>query len=222
MYSQQTFQNPSFIKRFSHNKRFYISLKLIAPKDNDHILDYGTGDGHILHLLRQLNSKSTLYGFEPIKQVHLDEKNIKIYNNINSINSTFNKICCFEVMEHLTYENQKKELHNIKSLLNDHGRVILSIPIENGLSSLFKNIIRLILRQEHSNTSLATILKSLFSITIDRGNNDYIESHIGFYYKDLENLFEEADFTIERKLFSPFNFLNSFLNSQIFYILKVK
>jgi len=221
MYTEQTVKNPSFIKRFSHNRRFGLSLNLINPKDNDNILDYGTGDGYILTQLHKINSNCKLSGFEPIQKVNID-KNIKIYDNVDNIHSTFNKICCFEVMEHLTYENQKKELNNMKSLLDEDGILIISIPIENGLSSFFKNIIRILLKQKHPNTSFSTIFRSLFSISINRGNNDYILSHIGFYFKDLENVFNEVNLKIEKKRFSPFVFTKSILNSQIFYILKTK
>jgi len=221
IYSEQTFKNPSFIKRFSHNRRFGLSVKLISPKNNDNILDYGTGDGHILTQLHKINNNCRLSGFEPIQKINID-KNIKIYDNVDDIHSNFNKICCFEVMEHLTYENQKKELNNMKSLLDKDGILIISVPIENGLSSFFKNIIRILLKQKHPNTSFSTLFKSLFSIPINRGKKDYIFSHIGFYFKDLENVFNEVDLKIEKKIFSPFLFSKSILNSQIFYILKPK
>ena len=161
MYSTQTFKNPSLIKRFSHNKRFYLSLNLIKPRDNDSILDYGTGDGHILNQLRKENSICDLSGFEPIQKVEINEKSIKMYDNIKNIDTTFNKITCFEVMEHLTYENQKKELRNIMSLLDSNGIIILSVPIENGFSSLIKNTMRILLKQKHPNTSVTTMFKSL-------------------------------------------------------------
>lgn len=224
MYSNETINNSSFIKRASHNKRFKNSIKLISPKNDDNILDYGTGDGYILNLIYNENINCKLTGYEPFENIELLEnykkhQTIKIINDVKNINEKFNKITCFEVFEHLTEKNQEKELLQIKKLLDENGRIIMSVPLEKGLSSLLKNIIRILLKQKHENTNFSTILKSLFGIKINRGSNEYISNHIGFYYNDLEKIFKKVNLKIEKKLFSPINLFGSVLNSQVFYIL---
>ncbi len=104
--------------------------------------------------------------------------------------------------------------------MEDNGTIIISVPIEKGLSSLLKKIIRILLNQQHPNTSFKTIIKSFLSINFDRGNESYLHSHMGFYYNDLENIFDKVELSIHRKLFSPIKFLGPLINSQIFYILK--
>ncbi len=227
MYSNETFRNPLIIKRFSHNLRFRLSLHLISPKDSDRILDYGTGDGHILRELYNINKKCRLVGYEPLENRELkenftDNKDIQITNNPDTIDTLFNKITCFEVLEHLTPENQKKELLHIKKLLDKNGVIIVSVPIEKGVSSLLKNIIRIASGQKHEKTDFKNVIKSLFSIKIDRGAESYIKSHIGFYYTDLEDLFDEAGLTVKKKIFSPVKFFGPIINSQVFYVIENK
>lgn len=182
MYSNQTINNSSFIKRFSHNKRFQNSLKLLSPKNDDKILDYGTGDGYILNQIYNKNRYCEIIGYEPFENKELlinykDHETIKIINNIININTKFNKISCFEVLEHLTEENQEIELQQMLELLEENGKIIVSVPLEKGLSSLLKNIIRILLKQQHSNTNFSTITKSFFGIKFDRGSNQYIKSY---------------------------------------------
>jgi len=225
MYSNQTFQNPLFIKRFSHINRFKLSVSLISPTNEDKILDFGTGDGHILSEIYNKNQNCKIVGYEPLENEELhnnftNNKSIEITNKLEKLNTKFNKITCFEVLEHLTYENQEKELLNIIDLLEDNGTIIISVPIEKGLSSLLKNIIRILSNQKHPNTNFKTIIKSFLCINFDRGNESYIHSHMGFYYNDLENIFDKVGLDIHRKLFSPIKILGSLVNSQIFYILK--
>ena len=79
MYSNQTINNSSFIKRFSHNKRFQNSIKLLSPKSDDKILDYGTGDGYILNQIYNKNIYCEIIGYEPFenKELLINYKNHK-------------------------------------------------------------------------------------------------------------------------------------------------
>jgi len=225
VYSNQTINNSSFIKRFSHNKRFQNTIKLLSPKNDDKILDYGTGDGYILNQLYNKNIYCEIIGYEPFENKELlinykNHKTIKIINSVKDISTKFNKISCFEVLEHLTEKNQEIELQQMSKLLEENGKIIISVPLEKGISSLLKNIIRILLKQQHSNTNYSTIIKSLFGIKFDRGSNKYISNHIGFYYNDLEMIFKKVNLKIEKRLFSPINLFSSILNSQVFYILE--
>ena len=224
MHSNHTVNNNSLIKRFSHDKRFRNSIKLLSPQDDDNILDYGTGDGYILNQIYNKNRYCKITGYEPFENKELiqnyrEHETIKIINNIKEINEEFNKISCFEVLEHLTESNQEIELVQMSKLLKKNGIIIVSVPLEKGLSSLFKNTIRISLKQQHSNTNFSTIIKSLFGIKFNRGSNSYISNHIGFYYNDLEIIFKKANLKIEKRIFSPISLFGSILNSQVFYIL---
>lgn len=230
MYADLTIKNSSTIKRFSHFRRFKLALELLDVNSNDKILDFGTGDGFMLiQMLAQNPHPKLIVGYEPLESQYkqlqetikeISTERVVIAGDLNNIDHLFfDKICCLEVLEHLTAENQFNVLCNIRNILNDNGFVIVSVPLEIGLSGLMKNIARLLLRQRHPNSSVVNILKSFFCLRIDRGNQPYISTHIGFDYRNLEKLFFSSGFTVIKKLYSPLSACGAFCNSQVFYIL---
>jgi hypothetical protein len=64
-YSNLTTQHPSALKRFSHTQRFQRALALLDVHDGESVLDYGTGDGYFLQLLRCQYPHCDLWGYEP-------------------------------------------------------------------------------------------------------------------------------------------------------------
>ena len=61
IYSNLTIKNRSFFKRFSHNKRFQKALELVSLNDESSVLDFGTGDGYFLSLLREKNQSKNIW-----------------------------------------------------------------------------------------------------------------------------------------------------------------
>lgn len=227
-YVNLTTENPSRLKRFSHQKRFDIALKLLVIEGNDDILDFGTGDGFMLNKLLSKNPRS-IVGYEPIEHQYkqlkefIDNKNVEITNELDNIEAKrFDKVCCLEVLEHMTENNQRLILAQIKRILKNGGRLVISVPIEIGLSGLLKNIARYYLRQAHPNATVLNIIKSFFRMKVDRGQKAYISSHVGFDYHDLENIITSSGYEIKRKCFSPLTAMRGFLNSQVFYVLELK
>ncbi len=230
MYADLTTQNKSLLKRFSHGSRFKIAVNLLNPTSEDRILDYGTGDGFMLSKIRSENNHCQIVGYEPIPCMFEElkgkinsfskEKSVEIVNDTIGLSKTFNKICCLEVLEHLTEENQKKEIEQMIQLLTDAGKLIISVPIEVGFSSLLKNIARIFLRQSQSNTTFRNIGYSLFGVHFNRGESSYISSHIGFYYHDLERLLLSSELKMINKIFSPIPTLKGLINSQVFFVLE--
>lgn len=127
-YAELTIENPSFLKRFSHAKRFDIALELLEVGCNDEILDYGTGNGFMLKKLLSANPQS-IVGYEPMESQYKQlEKfvaaqgtnKVKIINDLSCIETCrFDKVCCLEVLEHLTEDNQLFVLTSIKHLLKN-------------------------------------------------------------------------------------------------------
>lgn len=231
MYANQTIRNKSFIKKYSHLKRFELAIQFINLEPNNYILDFGTGDGFLLTCLAKKNNTLNLYGYDPVTSM-IDElatnikkndfKNITTTCDLETIASIkFDTICCLEVLEHFSRENQTQLLIQMKNLLAKNGRLLISVPIETGISSLVKNSIRVLLGQQHKNTSFKTVFKSIFSLKIDRNEENYIYTHIGFNHKILEIVFQENSLKIEKKYYSPFPYFLGFLNSQVYYILKL-
>ena len=109
------------------------SAKVIInyAQKSDRIVDIGCATGHLLYLLKKNNYKNLL-GVDPApkcKEVAQKEYNIKLVNaNIDSYKSTkkFDFIILATVLEHL--EELQKSMKKITSLLNDEGKVFITVP----------------------------------------------------------------------------------------------
>lgn len=229
-YSNQTINNKSFIKRFSHNGRFNVALSLLDLKKTDSILDFGTGDGYMLQLIRDTKNVKKIVGYEPVSDMYnelerniksLQATNIKVINNLNDVaQTTFNYVTCFEVLEHFSKREQLQHLEDIKRITDTNSKIIISVPLEIGLTALLKNSIRTIVGQKHSNTNLKSVTKAILCFKDTRTQSGYINSHVGFNHKDLEKLFKTSGLKVIKKQYSPFKYLYGLLNSQIFYELE--
>jgi SAM-dependent methyltransferase len=229
MYEELTIKNRSALKRFSHHRRFLIAMDLLDVQVGERVLDYGTGDGHTLRAILNRNPQCEVFGYEPVPSMYEElreafkedplRNEIQIASELKELpKGYFDKVCCLEVMEHLTEANQREALRNIADLLRDDGKSVISVPIEVGFASLAKNAARTVLGQRDEQTDLKNIVKSLFGLPIERADSDYIYSHMGFYYPDFEAVVTSEGFSILVKEFSPFSMMRGFLNSQVFYI----
>ncbi|QOD61935.1 class I SAM-dependent methyltransferase [Polaribacter haliotis] len=167
IYSNLTIKNRSFFKRLSHNKRFKKALNLIELSDNFSLLDFGTGDGYFLKLLKEkVNAKIT--GYEPVTdmfdqlETNISNEDFLLINNLNQTKENFDVIYCLEVLEHFSKENQSKLLKQIKEKLKEKGQIVVSVPIEVGVASFVKNLIRLSIKQTEKDTNRKNIFKALF------------------------------------------------------------
>jgi 2-polyprenyl-3-methyl-5-hydroxy-6-metoxy-1,4-benzoquinol methylase len=233
MYSKLTVDNNSAIKRFTHNRRFALAIDLLNCNACNSVLDYGTGDGYFLISLKNKCPNVVAFGYEPefsmfeqlLSNLHYSNcvDKISVLQSLDELSGKkFERITCFEVLEHLDKNMQKKALQNMKKFLKQDGLLVISIPIEVGFSSLIKNILRLILGQKHDATNMKNIIKAFWGIPIERESLLYIPSHIGFNFHDLEKIFLEEDLIVAQKYYSPFKYFGSIINSQVFYLLSVK
>jgi SAM-dependent methyltransferase len=231
MYSADTVESSSIFKRFSHSKRFDFALELMEAPRGSRLLDYGTGDGRMLSLLSSLRPDSEIWGFEPVSGMRdeLAERfrkdgigdRIRVVDNPDElVGKGFDRVCCLEVLEHLPEHILLDALTRMRDLLAPGARLVVSVPLETGLSSVVKTVIRALQRQKHPDTNVANIAKSVIGKPIDRSSDgSYHLGHVGFSYRQLEKRFAQVGFTIEKRFFSPVPFLGSFLNSQVFYTL---
>ena len=242
-YSNLTIENPNFLKRFSHQSRFIEAGKLLEKYkslEKFSLLDFGSGDGYFIKFLKEKKFffDFNAYDADPEEKQIIEMKNlfknnnikdVGIYNEFKKIDKKFNFITCLETLEHFNEEDQTKILNQIKSLLKEDGRIIISVPIEVYLSGFAKMIFRFLVNQNHENTSIKNLFKTLFGIPIIENLNDkflsthemnYKSTHVGFYYFNLISLIKKMRFKIEEIKFSPFPFLSSIFNSQI--LLKIK
>jgi len=241
-YSEDTVDNKNFFKRFSHKKRFVEAKNFLNKyKSNNEItmLDFGCGNGFFIKYLIENKFQLNFSAYDPVEQQINEMKdlfnsnnimNVNIFNHYESINNKFDIICCLETLEHFEEEHQKKLLEQMQKLLKPDGIIIISIPIEVYLSGFIKMILRITMKQSQENTNLKNIFKTLFGMKISNPetfnknylntSQEYLNTHVGFYYFNLIKLIKKMNFKIEETRFSPFPFLKSLLNSQIFIKIK--
>lgn len=233
-YAEQTVHNRSSLKRFSHVQRFKHALQLLALNADDSVLDFGTGDGFMLgQMLQQTHVPRRIVGYEPVAAqfCQLGEmsatyptERVSITTDMAELKGQlFNKICCLEVLEHLTVDNQRRALRHMYDALAVGGVLVVSVPIEIGPAGFAKNLVRLLLRQRHGDSGAVNMVKSLFGMRIERREHaGYINSHLGFDYRDLEKQFALEHFTITRARYSPIHAVGLLCNSQKLYRLQKK
>ena len=227
-YADYTYNSKNRLQRFSHRKRFKNSVNLFNDTENARLLDYGCGDGFFLNQLVNFNfEKISLVGYEPVLEPEMNDK-INIMKNWEDVlenvvnDGKFDYITCFEVLEHFSIKKQMEIIENINRVLVDDGLFIVSVPIEKGISSLVKNLIR---KRNAGRLkpvySFRNMIKSVFSKPIAelRKGDEYIYHHVGFYFNDLETVFSKY-FTLVKKQYSPFKRMGYNFNSQVFYQLK--
>lgn len=242
-YSKLTIENPNLLKRFSHQSRFIEASKFLEQYRSFKefsLLDYGSGDGYFIKFLidRKFSFNFNAYDADPEEKQIIEMKslfknnninNVNIFNEFQKINKKFNIITCLETLEHFNEKDQYKLINQMKSLLKENGRIIISVPIEVYLSGFTKMIFRFLVNQNHENTNIKNLFKTLFGLPIIENKTNtflptqdmkYRSSHVGFYYFNLINLIKTMGFKIEEIKFSPFPILKSLFNSQI--LLKIK
>ena len=232
-YDSYTVNNKNPFVRYAHRSRVKIAKNLVTKQLSKSILDFGCGDGHFLLEVSKSSDVDHLIGFEPYMAKKKDATEITIYKtwdeviNHVEINNRIETVVCFEVMEHFSTKSQLANLEKIESIMDEGSSLIISVPIEKGLISLLKNIYRVLVACDKSEDiyTLKNIACSVIGIKtkemIKIRNKDNYLPHMGFYFNELENLLLQL-FTLEQKIFSPFPFLPSSLNSQVFFNLKKK
>jgi len=229
-YDRQTVANPSLIKRLSHRARFDFAVELLAPAPGMVILDYGTGDGLLLSYLARTCPEATYVGFEPVAEMseqarilltdtHTPATLLTERGQLQSVRCQ--RLSCMEVMEHLDEEPMAQAFADFRQVLAPGGKLLISVPVEIGLSALAKNLVRWGNRQTQEGTSLRTVAAATLGRTarIPRTSRwGYIDSHLGFDYRQLRQRVGLEGFVIERQTFGPLPWLGAALNSQVFWL----
>tara|TARA_Y100000739_G_scaffold209070_1_gene198706 strand:+ start:709 stop:1434 length:726 start_codon:yes stop_codon:yes gene_type:complete len=233
-YSKITYDSPYLIKRFSHRVRFrhYVNSIFNNSKKNHNnikFLDYGTGDGFIFIYLKKYDVKNlSLFAYEPsIGQYNdllknLDDNGLNVTCLQKLGEEKFDIILCAEVLEHFTEKNVINNLEKIKKLLKSDGTLIISVPLEVGLSGLLKNLTRIFIRSPHDGLTLKTLFKCFFDLVIPRETSEYIPSHMGFSHIKFEKILLKSELKVSKKYYSPFPVLKHFVNSQVIFECKTK
>lgn len=218
-YQKQTLDSPNPIARFSHRRRYAFSLaKTLAQMGPQaSVLDFGSGDGTFLNLLAAAKPDAILYGYDPESEPLSGN-----YQRIGSLDGlephSINLICCFETLEHLYPAERERFYLDVKRLLVEGGKVIISVPVIGGPTLLLKELNRMILFRRKSEYSLRELVLAVFWGQPARSLGNPRISHKGFDFREIEAQLISHGFGDLKKTFSPFSFFPWFFNSQIFFV----
>lgn len=227
---------------WSHSSRFITTRSLLEKYATGagKFLDYGCGDGTFLALVEDLFPEAV--GTDILSEQITDcQRRFSDFERISfcltteldspRYNSYFDVAVCLEVLEHCVSFQLHKVLDSLSRLVKPNGLIIISVPIEIGLSLSIKQITRRIagmLRQGEYDKSiepyrLEEFLKMFFatrSTAIERpvyGGDFPYHGHKGFNWRALRyELNQKLD--IELTVFSPLGWLGGFVSSQVFFI----
>ena len=150
-YSNLTNKSNIFLKRFTHSSRHIKCSKIVRSIKYKNFLDFGSGDGQFFQYL-EINPRKKYFAYEPYKQMYLQFlKNQKNFKRVKLIKKTSNLkknfydiVTVNEVIEHLPNKKITEVIKLIKFISKKKSTIIISVPIEIGVSSIVKNFIRLI------------------------------------------------------------------------------
>ncbi len=205
----------SLLFGFSHRGRFRTAVHLIDAQPEQTILDYGCGDGRLLKML----PCGRLLGYDPNPE---DVDGLEMVADTSMLSPcSCDTVTVFEVFEHVSEAEVERIVAECRRLLKPQGKLIVSVPIEVGVSVLVKSLARwLKVRPLERNLTVANVLRSIFYRAVQRvpdhrGASGDFYGHMGFDYRKLKL----SGFKISRKRYSPLPF-GPLLNSQVFFVAK--
>ena len=234
-YADKTRRDPNPIKRFIHRDRFNTAVRvfdLLSGGMNHNVLDFGAGDGELARLLSSETSGEVVaYEPAPTFQGQLVQnlktaRRVRVSNTVDYLpDKGFDVIFCLEVLEHLSDESIEAVLGQFQRLLKPTGYILVSVPHEIFFPALLKGMFRMLRRRGTFDGSARNIFRATLGMKVTRPMSKlsddlpYFFDHLGFDYRALEKKWAPG-FSVQDRFFRPFSWLGSFVNSEVFYILR--
>lgn len=218
-YARMTLDTPNPIARFTHRRRYAVSLKFaqgVAHQDGT-VLDYGCGVGHFLHMLADQRPDLKLIGYDPYTQ-HGDDAYLRV-RDLEAVQAgTVDLLTCFETIEHLDPPEIDQFLVDAGRLLAKSGQLLVSVPIIGGPPVLLKEANQMLLFRRRSHYRAGELLATAFRGRPAERAADVKTSHKGFDFRSVPALLAAGGFTLTDTRLSPFSALPWWTNSQAFYV----
>ena len=239
-YAEKQLHCRSSVIAFSHRARFQKALDLTGADPQGRLLDYGSGDGTFLGLLGDRFAASVGADIAA-DQVADCRRRFSAVPNVSFCelrdlaapehSAAYQVVTCMEVLEHCPKPAVASALKDIARLVAPGGTIIISVPIETGLSFLLKYAVRTVAGwrrlsdyRHYERYGIGDALRMIFATADTRvprpvysGGGFDFHSHYGFNWREIEQDVRAA-FTIERITFSPFSRLGGSLNSQAWLV----
>ena len=236
-YANITFNDRNFIKRWMQRKRLTTSLRLVDTEFIPScIVDYGAGNGEIIKMLSALYPSAKIICFEPTKNLMEEAKenlngisNVVFTETVETIAaSSVDLLFCLEVFEHLPSKETEDAFNVFKRIMSDRGRIVIGLPVEVGIPSLYKGLFRMVRRFGAYDATIWNILRSFaYSPPKDRPCSEiapgfaYYFDHMGFDYRSFRSELKKH-FLIERVMGGPFPAFGAIFNPEINFLVRLK
>ena len=214
-YHRQTIDNPNPIARFAHRARYHHTVRLIDRYvgSGARLLDLGAGTGALLDRLSRARPDIEGIAFEPFMPLAFPD--IRRETDLDALaGASFDAVSAFEVFEHLTDPLAEGMIDQAERLLRPTGRLLVSVPIMEGLGLPIKEVSRMVLFRRGSDYRPGEVVQGLLGAPVSRAS-DPLTSHKGFAHRVLMQRLAERFRPIAR-LHSPFPVLPWWANSQAF------
>jgi SAM-dependent methyltransferase len=219
-YEEQTIGHPNPIARYVHRKRYLNSLQLVdslLPQGGS-ILDFGAGQGELLHRVASRRPDARLLAFEPFMQIKYPE--VVACGSMEMIeDKSIDVLCAFETLEHISDQQITGFMDQAIRVCKDGARILVSVPIMHGATLPVKQAIRSILFRRFSDYSIGEIARGVAGLRVARAK-DILLSHKGFDHRVLVDLLTTR-LRLLQTVYSPFRRLPWWTNSQAFFVLSV-
>lgn len=117
------------------NRRFKFLENFLVNKK---ILDFGSGNGGFLNFSKNIAKSILAVELEKAVVPYYIKENIPLENNLDNINTKFDLITSFHVIEHI--KEPLDILERLKNLLEDDGKLIIEVPNANdALLTIYEN-----------------------------------------------------------------------------------
>lgn len=236
-YEEQTYESPYWIVRFPHQRRYQFAIDEILASNARTLLDYGTGDAHMLIALHQRQEILESFGYEPVLDLAADARRrvavsglgdrIRILSHVSECEGMqFDCITCLGVLEHMPLPQRELFYDTCEERLAPGGVVVIDVPVEIGPTVLIKEVVRRILKGRLPEYTIAELARRVAGARYrDPGRFDpanestWIHFHQNF---DHRLLLDElaARFRVKRTYPSPFRRMPAALaNQEVFIVL---
>ena len=236
-YANITFNDRNIIKRWLQRKRLTTSLRLIDPEFRPAcIVDYGAGNGEIIKTLAVLYPDAQIICFEPTRNLMEEARknltgipNVVFTETVETIAaSSVDLLFCLEVFEHLPSKETRDAFNVFKRVLSDRGKVVVGLPVEVGIPSLYKGIFRMVRRYGAYDATIGNVLRSFAYLPpnerpcseIAPGFGYYFD-HMGFDYRAFKSELSKH-FLIDEVKGGPFPALGAVFNPEINFLASLR
>jgi SAM-dependent methyltransferase len=233
-YAEITFKDKNPIKRYLQKQRLVSAVRLLGKSSiiPSSILDFGAGNGELCKLLAEEYHFSEIICYEPTPSLLSEAKenlnnleDVIFHNNINDVQSrTIDIIFCLEVFEHLPVEESLNAINSMLRTLKPNGKIVIGVPVEIGLPSLYKGAFRMTRRYGAFDANIKNILSSIMyqppkerPVAEIAPGFKFYHSHMGFDFRQLKEILER-DFKICKISASPFSMIGTWLMPEVYLL----